>query len=235
MTLVRLRTVASCYMVRYRTECKKFFVMKPKTADKSDSTHPKRQNESTRERVLEAAFTLFCEHGFSDVSMLEIATRAQVSKRDLYALFRNKQAVLADCIKERARRLRGPLDEADQAPKNREALAATLVEIGVSILKGVCQPEVLTVYRLTISESDRAPEIARLLDRNGREANHKALTLTKAQAKNLIVAGKPADLATRYFAILWDNLLIRLLMRLREPPTDDEIRERAHRATETLF
>ena len=73
--------------------------MKPKTAEKSDSTHPKRQNESTRERVLEAAFTLFCEHGFSDVSMLEIATRAQVSKRDLYALFRNKQAVLADCIK----------------------------------------------------------------------------------------------------------------------------------------
>lgn len=211
--------------------------MKPKTAEKSDATEPKRQNESTRERLLEAAFALFCEHGFSDVSMLQIATRAQVSKRDLYALFRNKLAVLADCIKERARRLRGPLDEADQAPKTREALAATLVEIGVSILKGVSQPEVLTVYRLTISESDRAPEIARLLDRNGREANHKALTklLTKAQAKNLIVAGKPADLATRFFAILWDDLLIRLLMRLREPPTDDEVRERAHIATETLF
>jgi len=38
--------------------------MKPKTAEKSASTHPRRQNESTRERVLEAAFTLFCEHGF---------------------------------------------------------------------------------------------------------------------------------------------------------------------------
>jgi hypothetical protein len=39
--------------------------MKPKTAEKSDSTEPKRQNESTRERVLEGAFTLFCEDGFS--------------------------------------------------------------------------------------------------------------------------------------------------------------------------
>jgi hypothetical protein len=47
-------------------------------------------------------------------------------------------ALSADCIKERAQRLRGPLDEGNQAPKNREALAATLVEIGVSILKGVC-------------------------------------------------------------------------------------------------
>ncbi len=69
--------------------------------------------------------------------------------------------MLADCIKERARRLRGPLDEAGQAPENREALAATLVELGVSMLKGVCQPEVLTIYRLTIAESSRAPEIAR--------------------------------------------------------------------------
>ena len=85
--------------------------------------------------MLEAAFTLFCEHGSSDVSMLEIATRAEYRSAIYYALFKNKQAVLADCIKERAQRLRGPLDEADQAPKNREALAATLVEIGVSILK----------------------------------------------------------------------------------------------------
>src|SRR5260370_40408083 len=51
--------------------------MKPKIAEKSDFSHPKRQDESTRERVLEAAFTLFCEHGFSDVNMLKIATRAQ--------------------------------------------------------------------------------------------------------------------------------------------------------------
>jgi AcrR family transcriptional regulator len=79
--------------------------------------------------VLEAAFTLFCEHGFSDVSMLEIATRAQVSKRDLYALFRNRQAVLADCIKERAQRLRSPLDEADHALVQWVAKLAPNVEV----------------------------------------------------------------------------------------------------------
>jgi hypothetical protein len=47
--------------------------MKPKTAEKSDSTHPKRQNESTRERVLEAAFTLLCEHGLSEPSHKALA------------------------------------------------------------------------------------------------------------------------------------------------------------------
>ena len=47
----------------------------------------KRVSSSIRERILEAAFTLFGERGFSSTSMLDIVTRARVSKRDLYALF----------------------------------------------------------------------------------------------------------------------------------------------------
>ena len=39
---------------------------------------------SIRERILEAAFSLFAEPGFSATSMLDIVTRARVSKRDLY-------------------------------------------------------------------------------------------------------------------------------------------------------
>jgi hypothetical protein len=35
-----------------------------------------------------------------------------------------------------------------------------LIELGVSILKKVCHPDVLTVFRLAIAASDRAPEIA---------------------------------------------------------------------------
>lgn len=63
--MVRRRTSVCRYMVRSRTSCKRFFVMKPMTAEKSDSAHPWRQNESTPERVLEAALTLLCEPGFS--------------------------------------------------------------------------------------------------------------------------------------------------------------------------
>ena len=110
-----------------------------------------------RERILKAAFSLFSESGFSATSMLDIVTRARVSKRDLYALFLNKHALLAACIHERAGRMRRPLDTAAPVPQTRDALTKLLVEFGVSVLKTVCQPEVLTVYRLAIAESDRAP------------------------------------------------------------------------------
>ena len=168
--------------------------------------------------------------------MLDIATRARVSKRDLYALFRNKHALLAACIHERAGRMRRPLDTAASLPQTRDGLAKLLIEFGVSVLKTVCQPEVLTVFRLAIAESDRAPEIARTLHHSGREANHKALValLTKAQERRL-VANDPAALAARYFALLWGDLLLSLLMRVREAPTEREMQTHVRAATETLM
>jgi AcrR family transcriptional regulator len=190
-----------------------------------------------RERVLRSAFALFCEHGFSRTSMLQIATRAQVSKRDLYALFDNKQALLADGINERARRMRWLLGSTMPVPSSGKALAATLVEIGTSILRTVCDAEVLMLYRLAIAESDRAPEIARILDRNGREANHRALTefLKKAQLQGLIGPGDPTAFAARYATVLWGDLLIRLLLRVCDAPSSKEIEARALAATEAMF
>ena len=190
-----------------------------------------------RERILNAAFSLFAESGFSTTSMLDIVTRARVSKRDLYALFQNKHAVLAACIHERTGRMRRPLDTATSEPQTRETMAKLLVEFGVSILKTVCQPEALTVFRLAIAESDRAPEIARTLDNSGREANHKTLAqlLAKAQERRLVANDDPEALAARYFALLWGDLLLSLLMRVRKAPTEREIQTRARAATETLF
>jgi len=187
--------------------------------------------------VLNAAFTLFREQGFSSTSMLDIVTLARISKRDLYALFNNKHALLAAMINERAQQMRRPLDPTTPVPQSREALAALLVEFGVAILSTVCQPEVLTVFRLAIAESDRAPEIARTLHRNGRQANQKALTelVRKAQSLGLVPAGDPGALAAGYISELWGDLLIRLLMRIRQTPTKREIEVRARAATETLM
>jgi transcriptional repressor AefR-like protein len=65
----------------------------------------------------------------------------------------------------------------------------------------------------------------------------KALTelFRKAQVEGLVEAGDPTVLAARYIAVLCEDLLIRLLMRLREAPTAREIEVRARTATETLM
>src|SRR5246127_2049787 len=98
----------------------------------------KQVSSSIRQRVLKAAFSLSVEQGFSSTSMLDIVTRARVSKRDLYALFNNKHAVLAAGISERTQRMRRPLDITTPVPQTRDALTTLLVEFGISILKTMC-------------------------------------------------------------------------------------------------
>lgn len=198
---------------------------------------PAAPDGATRARILSAAFAAFRKHGFSGASTLDIATRAQVSKRDLYALFDSKHAMLSACIKERAGRMRQPLDAAVPLPQTPQDVAAALRELGASILRGVCHPDVLTVYRLAIAESDRAPAVARALDSNGREANQAALAawLAVAQARGLIGAGDPAAMAAQFLDMLLSGLLVRLLLRVRDAPTAEEIEQRAQAATAALL
>src|SRR6202048_3795535 len=120
-------------------------IKKPNRHSPSPRVQAKHVSSSIRERVLNAAFALFREHGFSSTSMLDIVTRARVSKRDLYALFKNKHAVLAACISEHAQQMRRPVEASNPVPETRNALAALLVEFGVSILQTICHPNALTV------------------------------------------------------------------------------------------
>ena len=180
---------------------------------------------------------MYAKPGLVPIRLIRSALGAALGVESSNSATTGFGAVLAACIHERTEPMRRPLDTAAPIPQTRDALAKLLIEFGVSILKTVCSPEVLTVYRLAIAESDRAPEIALTLHHSGREANLKTLAelLTKAQERRLVAAGDPTALATRNFAALWGDLLLILLMRVREAPTEREIETRACSATEKLM
>jgi AcrR family transcriptional regulator len=187
-----------------------------------------------RERILNAAFSAFMERGYAGTSTLEIATRAKVSKRELYQVCADKSGLLRDAITERARRMRRPLEL--PAAKDRAALAATLAALGTAVLRGVCDPAVLAVYRLAIAESVQAPEVAHTLD-SVRAAARASLarTLAQAQADGLIGAGDPATMAVEFFALLWGDLLLQLLLRIAQPPKPPILERKAREATERFL
>ncbi len=188
-----------------------------------------------RERILGAAFCAFMENGYAGTSMLDIATRAKVSKREIYAICEGKAALLREAIAERAQHMRLPLEL--PVARDRAALAATLTAFGTALLRGVCDPAVRAVYWLAISESGNAPEVARLLDKVGRGANRTALaqTLAQAQAYGLIGAGEPATMAIDFFALLWGDLLLQLLLRVADPPTPPAMERKAREAADKFL
>lgn len=187
-----------------------------------------------RERILHAAMQEFMEFGYSTASTLKIATRAQVSKRDLYALFGNKQAMLAACIADRAARMHLPAQP--PRPRDHEELLALLHGLGATILREVSAPAVMAVFRLAITESHRAPEVATTLE-TARESIRMAVrnVLAQAQSAGLLSAGDPGAMVGRYLALLWGDLMVGMLLRVCEAPGSTDIDHRARNATEDFL
>jgi AcrR family transcriptional regulator len=187
-----------------------------------------------RRRILQAAFSAFTESGYDQTSTLQIASRAKVSKRELYALVGNKKETLVACISERAKRLQLPPD----FPKasDRDTLMRALTGFGELVLRELSDPAVIAVYRIAIAEAHRLPEIAHTLDSKGRATSRAALKEILTPARSLgLLPGKVEEMLEQFFALLWGNLFANLLLGLEDPPNLSEVRRRARNATSAFL
>ncbi|GLY36076.1 TetR family transcriptional regulator [Amycolatopsis sp. NBRC 101858] len=94
-----------------------------------------RKQKQAREQIVEAAFELFAERGFTDVTVTDIAERAEVGRTTFFRYFGDKQEVvfsdeqqLLDHLAERQRALAG------EAPRT---LPAALDQVRALVLE-VC-------------------------------------------------------------------------------------------------
>ena len=188
-----------------------------------------------RKRILAAAFKAFVDKGYAGTSTLEIATRAKVSKRDLYGTVGNKQAMLVAGITDRTARMQ--LRPELPVPRSRQELASILNAYAARLLTEVSHPSVIATFRVAIAEATRSPEIAQTLEGAGRSPSRSALTdlFARAQTARLIGAGNPSEMATQYLGLVWEDLMVSLLLGLALTPKADEIKRRAGRATSAFL
>ena len=182
-----------------------------------------------RERILDAAFAAFMKSGYATASTLEIATRARVSKRELYALVGNKQEMLIACIGERAKRFSVPANL--PVLRDRQTLEQVLASFGTKLVREISHASVIAVFRLAIAEVVQAPEVARALDSIGRESSRAALRKIMAQAQTAgLLTGSRTELAQEFAGLLWRDLMVSLLLGVAERPNPREIAGRARAA-----
>jgi AcrR family transcriptional regulator len=187
-----------------------------------------------RARILEAAFSAFTERGFADTSTLEIATRARASKRELYAEFGSKEDMLVACIRERAERLKLPVDLPELS--DRATLQRTLAAFGTRLLREVSDPAVVAVFRLAVAEAVRASEVAQTLNDVAIATSRAALReiMRRALAGQLL-GGEPVEMAEHFFGLLWGSKMLGLLLGTSERPSAREIAARAERAASAFL
>ena len=201
---------------------------------KSARPVPAPDGPPVRARILEAAFAAFAERGFADTSTLEIATRARASKRELYAEFGSKQDMLVACIRQRAERLKLPLDLPEIT--DRATLERALVAFGTQLMREVSDPAVVAVFRIAIGETVRAPEVAHTLNDVAIAASREALReiMRRAIDARLLGGGAP-EMAEHFFGLLWGNRMLGLLLNVAERPGAREIAARAASAASAFL
>lgn len=187
-----------------------------------------------RARILEAAFATFTESGYSAASTSEIARRARVSKRELYALVGNKQEMLVACIAEGAKGLQAPSDL--PVVRDRATFKRVLTVFGARLIREVSDPKIIAAFRLAIGEAVNAPEVADALSSIGGEMARSALRtiMTQALAAGLI-DGDPVVRAEEFHALLWGNLMVGLLLGVSARPSQRAMEQRAGNAAEAFM
>ena len=196
-------------------------------------SHQRSDDAPARQRIVEAAFAAFSESSYSGVSTLDIATRAQVSKRDLYALVGNKAALLVACVAARAKRFEMPAELA--MPDSPESFTETLAALGTRLLREISDPTVIGVFRLAIAEAVRTPKVARILDSVGRNASRLALQSFMERARDAgLLRGRPDDMAEQFWGMLWGQLMVSLLLGVAERPSQRAMTRRARDAAESF-
>jgi AcrR family transcriptional regulator len=207
----------------------------PKIADPDPDPSPLDGLEPRRRCILEAAYEVLMERGYAGASTLEIATRARVSKRELYVEFGNKSGILRALLATTSARMQVPLATAEI--RDRDDLAGALTAYGTMALAELTSAPVIAINRLAIAEAGRSSELGGILEENGREPNRKALIdlMAKAQAAGVLGRGEPDAMAGQFFSLLLGDLMLRLMLGVTPRPGPGEIKKRAQSATEAVL
>ena len=71
-----------------------------------------------REKILKTAVSFFARYGIKGVSMNQIATALQMSKKTLYAEFENKEDMLLECLRYEKLRMEKVIEKTEQEAQN---------------------------------------------------------------------------------------------------------------------
>jgi len=156
-------------------------------------------------RILDATLEVFSEFSFDDATTGEIARRARVSKRDIYAYFPNKQALLMGIVIREMQQQDGSFRETIARSQKLHSLRGKLESIGSAVVADVLSPTMGVVRRLVISESISQPFLGDLFFEGGVAQRCKLIAevLVSHQSEGAAHKGaNPEMAARRYLAMI---------------------------------
>jgi AcrR family transcriptional regulator len=163
-------------------------------------------------RILNAAEQVFLERGFQSASIDEIAARAPASKPTIYGHFAGKEALFAAVV---ARIIDGLTNLERYTPEGR-TVQDKLTSLGIEMVEKTIA-ESVGVFRATIAEAQRFPDLSRRVHEAARKQGANAVshllenaTQTLSRTPSGPLGGKRSIATAQIFM---DLILLPMLMR----------------------
>lgn len=190
-------------------------------------------DDPRREAVLLAAFDVFMEHGYERATMLEIATRAKVSKLTLYALFKDKEGLFEALVSWGSARYQ--LD-AEALGADEDPIAA-ITRYAISFARVMLRWQSMALFRIAVSQAHARPHVAQLhaeLTRRERQANLRRLARDLAKAGH-ISTNDIDEFMDHFIALMRGELFYEVLAGQAPPPAKADVERHAKRAITRLL
>lgn len=158
------------------------------------------------DHVIATAGELFLRHGYAEVSINAIASAAKVAKHTIYRRFADKSALFAEVIRRRTDAIQHDFDKA--AAISGDPLVGLRV-LGEQLARMALDHEWIALYRMTIAEAPRFPELTPILLSHtaDRLVAVGAERIVQAQAAGRLAPGDPIFLAQHFMYMMAGRLL----------------------------
>lgn len=200
----------------------------------SAATEPNGAPLPKREQVLAGARQVFGELGFERASVDLIAARAGVSKATIYSHFGDKKTLFVAAVVAECEELRNGIAACHDAPAGdtEEGLA----RLGERIMTIFLTPSIRRLYQQAMAESERLPEIGRMVYERGTLAVLDAIALRLARYRETgeLQFADPREAAITFFALCQGDLTARARLGVLDYPVEERIRETVRRAARTF-
>jgi TetR/AcrR family transcriptional repressor of mexJK operon len=115
---------------------------------------------------------MFMKHGFDGTSIDAVAEAALMSKRTVYARYRDKNELFSAVLRDLIDRWLVPINQFQLGTYELEPM---LMEIGRHLLGSALTPQVVSLHRIILGESERRPAFGRLANAEGRQPAVRAI------------------------------------------------------------
>ena len=191
---------------------------------------PKGNEQSSRDRLLDAAKQLFLEHGYGNLSLEALAREARVSLRTVYNEFEGKAGIFGALIGRCSDQFVGSL-------KRDTNIQEALTVFGTQFLFRVTRPDVIRMRAILIGESPRFPDLAEQFYEQGprRTLGQLQEFFKHHQQEGRIITIDPGFLAEQYISALRGERFQRLQLGLESVPEEAEIEVWVRQVTELFL